>query len=196
MARGVKRRFDLRVVMQSDHDSWMNNDLLIEMALFEAGRPLMVVPYTQRERLNLEKILCCWDGSRTAARAINDALPFLRRAKAVELLTVTTEKNPDGCEIPGIDIGAHLARHDIKVEVAATAVIVASVIPLALLVPFAWLAEGTSLATLVVFALVNTALLKLRYRRAVSPHPHVSVRIWVPALGLVACIAMILSSLL
>lgn len=96
-------------------------------------------------------------------------------------------------ELPRILAGIHPAT---GTPVAATAVIVASVIPLALLVPFAWLAEGTSLATLVVFALVNTALLKLRYRRVVSPHPHVSVPIWVPALGLVACIAMIPSSLL
>lgn len=117
MFSSMARRFDLSVVMQSDHDSWMNNDLLIEMALFESGRPLVVVPYTQRERLKLEKIVCCWDGSRTAARAINDALPFLKRAQAVELLTVSTEKNHNGREVPGIDIGAHLARHDIKVEV-------------------------------------------------------------------------------
>jgi amino acid transporter len=96
-------------------------------------------------------------------------------------------------ELPRILARIHPAT---GTPVVATAVIVASVIPLALSVPFAWLAEGTSLATLVVFALVNTALLKLRYRRAVSPHPHVSVPIWVPALGLVACIAMILSSLL
>lgn len=80
--------------------------------------------------------------------------------------------------------------------VMATALIVSCVIPLALSVRFAWLAEGTSLATLVVFALVNASLLKLRYRRALSPYPHVNVPIWVPALGVVACIAMIASSLL
>lgn len=80
--------------------------------------------------------------------------------------------------------------------VMATALIVSCVILLALSVRFAWLAEGTSLATLVVFALVNASLLKLRYRRALSPYPHVNVPIWMPALGVVACIAMIASSLL
>lgn len=117
MFSSMARRFDLSVVMQSDRDSWINNDFLIEMALFESGRPVMVVPYTQRDGLKLERIVCCWDGSRTAARAINDALPFLRRARAVELLTVLTEKSPGGREIPGVDIGAHLARHGIKVGV-------------------------------------------------------------------------------
>ncbi len=96
-------------------------------------------------------------------------------------------------DLPRVLAGVHSAT---GTPVVATALIVASVIPLALSVPFAWLAEGTSLATLVVFALVNTALLRLRCRRTLSSHPHVSVPIWVPALGVVACIAMIASSLL
>lgn len=78
---------------------------------------------------------------------------------------------------------------------AATLLIVASVIPLALAVPFAWLAESTSLATLGVFGLVNLALLRLRYRRVASSGPHVTVPIWVPALGLATCVAMIASAL-
>lgn len=80
--------------------------------------------------------------------------------------------------------------------VVATMLIVACVIPLALLVPFAWLAEGTSVATLIVFAFVNIALLRLRYRGVPSDESRVSVPIWVPALGVVACLAMIGSSLL
>jgi len=78
----------------------------------------------------------------------------------------------------------------------ATALIAASVIALALSVPFERLAEGTSLATLAVFALVNLSLLRLRHRRVRSPGPHVSIPVWVPAAGLVTCLAMIASALL
>jgi basic amino acid/polyamine antiporter, APA family len=78
----------------------------------------------------------------------------------------------------------------------ATALIVASAIPLALLVPLEGLAESTSLATLVVFALVNLALLRLRYRRVPSNAPHVRVPIWMPVVGLASCAAMIASALL
>jgi APA family basic amino acid/polyamine antiporter len=77
----------------------------------------------------------------------------------------------------------------------ATACIVASVIPLALFAPLAPLAEATSLATLAVFALVNLALLRLRYRRVPSNIPHVTVPIWIPAIGLVTCIAMMMGAL-
>jgi APA family basic amino acid/polyamine antiporter len=78
----------------------------------------------------------------------------------------------------------------------ATAFVVVSVIPLALLVPLTALAEITALATLVVFALVNLALLRLRYLRTVSRVPHITVPVWVPAIGLVTCAAMIASALL
>jgi basic amino acid/polyamine antiporter, APA family len=77
----------------------------------------------------------------------------------------------------------------------ATACIAASVVPLALLVPIAPLAEATSLATLAVFALVNLALLRLRYRGVTSNIPHVTVPIWIPAIGLVTCVAMMAGAL-
>jgi basic amino acid/polyamine antiporter, APA family len=72
----------------------------------------------------------------------------------------------------------------------ATACIAAAVVPLALFVPLTRLAEGTSLATLALFALVNLALLRLRYRGVPSNIPHVTVPIWIPAIGLVTCVAM------
>jgi APA family basic amino acid/polyamine antiporter len=78
----------------------------------------------------------------------------------------------------------------------ATALIVASVIVLALTVSLERLAESTSVATLVIFALVNLALLRLRYRRTPSQGPHVSVPVWVPIAGLATCVAMIASALL
>ena len=78
----------------------------------------------------------------------------------------------------------------------ATLLIAASVIALALTVPFERLAESTSLATLVVFALVNLSLLRLRHRRVQTHGPHVRVPIWVPAAGLATCVAMIASALL
>jgi APA family basic amino acid/polyamine antiporter len=78
----------------------------------------------------------------------------------------------------------------------ATALIVAAIIPFALLIPLAWLAESTSIATLIVFAMVNLALLRIRYRGEKSATPHLTVPIWAPVAGLVTCLAMIGSALL
>jgi nucleotide-binding universal stress UspA family protein len=114
------RNFDLGIIMQTDDDRGFNNDLLIEAALFGSGRPLIVVPYTERSGLKLDRVVCCWDGSRAAARAINDALPLLRKANAVELLIVENEKTAEDDMLRHVEIGRHLARHDVKVEVETT----------------------------------------------------------------------------
>lgn len=113
----IARRFDVSVLMQSDEEKDAFNDLVIEAALFDSGRPLIVVPYIQKDGVKLDRVVCCWDGSRSAARAVNDALPLLRKAKAVELFTVINEKYEKENEIRGADIGSHLARHGLNVEV-------------------------------------------------------------------------------
>jgi nucleotide-binding universal stress UspA family protein len=113
----LARRFDLSVLMQSEPDG-VDNDDMIETSLFESGRPLIVVPYIQKEGLKLDHVVCCWDGSRAAARAINDALPLLVKATAVDLLIVQNEKtNTAPNEIRGAEMAKHLARHDAKVEI-------------------------------------------------------------------------------
>lgn len=78
----------------------------------------------------------------------------------------------------------------------ATALIVTATLALALLFPFERLAEGTSLATLLVFALVNGALLRLRHRGVHTPGPHVRMPMWVPVAGLITCLAMMTAAVL
>jgi nucleotide-binding universal stress UspA family protein len=112
----LARRFDLSIVKQSEPSRAMVEELLIEAALFESGRPVVVVPYTQKEPLKLERVLVCWDRSRNAARAIADAMPFLERAKSIDLLTVSS-KDTKRDEPSGADISDHLARHGLKVEI-------------------------------------------------------------------------------
>ena len=114
------RRFDLSVLMQSEPNV-VNNDDMIETSLLESGRPLVVVPYIQREGLQLNRVICCWDGSRAATRAINDALPLLVRAGTIDLLIVLNEKTgSEEHEIRGIELEKHFARHDVKVEIETT----------------------------------------------------------------------------
>ena len=83
----IARTFDLSVVGQADPNS-LRDDLMVEGALFDSGRPVLVVPYIQRTGLKLDRVMACWDGSRNAARAINDAMPFLMRAKVVDVVTI------------------------------------------------------------------------------------------------------------
>jgi nucleotide-binding universal stress UspA family protein len=113
----LARRFDLSVFMQSEPNG-VDNDDMIEASLFDSGRPLIVVPYIQKEGLKLDHVVCCWDGSRAAARAVNDGLPLLVKAATVDLLIVVNEKtNTPPNEIRGVEMAKHLARHDVKVQI-------------------------------------------------------------------------------
>jgi nucleotide-binding universal stress UspA family protein len=111
----IARRFDITVVGQAQREQGATDELIIEGALFESGRPVIVVPYIQKNGLTLERVLACWDGGRTAARAIADAMPFLERAKAVDLVIVAEERKND--ELTGVRMSEHLARHGVAVSV-------------------------------------------------------------------------------
>jgi len=83
----------------------------------DSGRPLLVVPQG-REVFAGDRIIVAWDGSAKAARALNDALPLLRAATQVELVSVTGEKGLAHA-VPGAEIAPHLARHGVTVNVLA-----------------------------------------------------------------------------
>ncbi len=111
----IARRYDLAVVGQARPKEGATEELLIEGALFESGRPILVVPYAQTRAVTLERVLVCWDGSRPATRAIADALPFLKRAKAIDIVAVSGERGKGG-ELAGTNMARHLGRHGLKVE--------------------------------------------------------------------------------
>jgi nucleotide-binding universal stress UspA family protein len=110
----IARRFDVAVVGQARPKEGASEELLIEGALFESGRPVVVVPHVQTQGVTLERVLVCWDGSRPATRAIADALPFLRRAKAIDIVAVSGERGK-GSELVGTNMARHLARHGLEV---------------------------------------------------------------------------------
>jgi nucleotide-binding universal stress UspA family protein len=111
----IARRFDLSIVSQPRPESPGSDAMVVESVLFGSGRPVLIVPYIQSAGLKLERVMVCWDGSRSAARATADALPLMAKAATTEVVTVT-EGSADQDEIPGIDLAGHLARHDIKIE--------------------------------------------------------------------------------
>jgi nucleotide-binding universal stress UspA family protein len=112
----LARSFDLSVIRQAEPNKAEQEVPIIEGALFESGRSVIVVPYVQTQGAKFNCVMVGWDGSRTAARAIGDAMPVLERAKMIEVFTVVAGPTKN-TELPGIDIGQHLSRHGLKVEV-------------------------------------------------------------------------------
>ena len=112
----IGRRFDLVVVGQPERDKSTPDQIIDEGVLFESGRPVIFVPFIHKGGMTLDRIMICWDGSRAAARAVADALPFLKKARQVEIVIVSDKPSRKN-EIPGADLGQHLARHSLEVEI-------------------------------------------------------------------------------
>lgn len=112
----MARRFDLVVAGQPDREDTVPGGILEEGALFESGRPVIIVPFIHKGGLKLERVMVCWDGSRTATRAVADALPLMKKTKSVEVVIVANDRGKSD-EVPGADLGQHLARHGLEVDV-------------------------------------------------------------------------------
>ena len=106
------RNFDLIVTglhSQSLSDGHLsaNPDLIA----LHCGRPVLVVPNGYSAKGLADHALVAWDGRRSAARALGDALPILEETAKVTLLTIG--KKP----VPGTDVLLrNMARHKIEVE--------------------------------------------------------------------------------
>jgi len=115
------RTADLVIAQQNDPDADTRLRADVEALLFESGRPLLLVPYTFAGRSSpFKKVLLAWNGSKEAARAAFDALPFMKEAGNVEVLTVDARDTIDqDAETAGAAIAASLARHGIEVTMRA-----------------------------------------------------------------------------
>lgn len=92
--------------------------VILEAILFDAGRPLLLMPSEWRGQNLGERVLIGWNASREAVRAVNDALPVLKRARQVVVATVDARPSASGHgEAPGRELAAHLARHGVSVDV-------------------------------------------------------------------------------
>ena len=114
------RYADLVVVGQQNEEwpSGVGHELERAMPL-AAGRPVLVVPYAFQASGPARRILVAWNASREAARAVTDALPILRRASHVHVVTANARASSAGHgEEPGADIGLFLTRHGVKVTVS------------------------------------------------------------------------------
>ncbi len=91
---------------------------LPEEVLLAAARPVLVVPFIGAAQVPGRKILVAWDAGREAARAVGDALPFLRAAETVTVLSVEPKGGAAGHGAePGADIARYLARQGCEVSV-------------------------------------------------------------------------------
>ncbi len=112
------RLFDLIVVGRPIEGEPTPTVSMLETALFDSGRPVLLAPPTAPREIG-KSIVIAWNASTESARTVALAMPFLTRAESVRVLTI------EGGSVPGPgpdELATMLQRHGI----AATAVSVAT----------------------------------------------------------------------
>jgi nucleotide-binding universal stress UspA family protein len=117
----VARSADLVVIGQddpNDPEAYVC-DHFPENVVMLAGGPVLIVPYAGTFNAIGKRILVAWDQSREATRAVHDALPFLKQAEHVTILTASAHHsdtaNPNG-RSQAAELTGTLARHGVRAD--------------------------------------------------------------------------------
>jgi nucleotide-binding universal stress UspA family protein len=103
------------VVATTSTGALLNDRALAEHLLFQSARPVIVVPTGWSGAWACRRVLVAWDFSRSAARALSDALPLLRMADEVRLMSFGDDKAFD-TSIEGADVVQALARRGVTAQ--------------------------------------------------------------------------------
>ncbi|MGY3617058.1 universal stress protein [Bradyrhizobium sp. USDA 10063] len=117
IAGAAARLHDLTIALQPEFENHMFDNYLSTEILFQAGGPILFMPYTFRGAFDPQRIGICWDGSRLASRALRDAMPLLRQADALTIITITNSSS-----IPAEATPERLVQHLARVGLPARTV--------------------------------------------------------------------------
>src|SRR3546814_15630144 len=85
------RLFDLIVVGRPVKGASTPSMSMLEAALFDSGRPILIAPPTPPQTVG-DHCVIAWNGSSEAARTIAFAMPLPAKAKKVTVLTVEEDR--------------------------------------------------------------------------------------------------------
>ncbi len=113
---------DLTIASQDQGlEEYGSRHKVAEEIMFAGGRPVLFIPTAGSYTGIGDHVTVAWDGSREAARACFDALPFLKKAKEVRLLSVNPDETAmSGANLPGSEMATALSRHDVRCEASHT----------------------------------------------------------------------------
>ena len=110
----LARHYDLVITgFQSDIPGEEHHVVSPDMIALRSGRPVLVVPDNYSAPALSDHALLAWDGERSAARALGDAMDILEGKRRLTVLTVGNQEPPEP-----VDGGLlrHLERHGIAAQ--------------------------------------------------------------------------------
>lgn len=96
----ISRVFDLTVVGRPDPAQGLPRMTTLEAALFDSGRPVLIVPPEFKGGYG-KNVVISWNCSTESSHTIATALPLLRKAQKVTVLTIpeATVPGPSGAQL-------------------------------------------------------------------------------------------------
>ena len=110
------RAADLVIVSQSKNrylEDFFRHQLP-EQIVVKSGCPVLIIPRKWRVKTTIASVLVAWRSDREAVRAVRDSLEFLKKAKRVQVLTVSKNNEAEG--LPANQLLMYLARHGVDAE--------------------------------------------------------------------------------
>ena len=110
---------DLTVIGQAPLSGGDLNDYegVADEVVLGAGRPVLLVPHSGTFPEFGSRVLVAWDGGRESVRALADALPLLKDAQSVRVVTVEETADATRIRRPTLDDAVRfLHDHGIKAE--------------------------------------------------------------------------------
>ncbi|MBB3261886.1 nucleotide-binding universal stress UspA family protein [Paraburkholderia bannensis] len=107
------RSADLTIIGQAnpnDPETFVS-DHFSETVVLGTGGPVLLVPNTGYFETVGTRVLIGWNGSREAARAVHDAIPFIVSAAHVTIATSSSTFSPAPSQASCSELAAMLARH-------------------------------------------------------------------------------------
>lgn len=117
----MARFADLVVVSQYDPDEALTEPgwRIPEYVAITSARPVLVIPCASAPEPG-RHVLVAWNGSRESSAALQAALPLMRRAARVRIVSF---RSPDDADLLDdrwqADLAAYLARHGVEADIVA-----------------------------------------------------------------------------
>lgn len=108
------RLADLVVVARPENGSEVPSLMTLNAGLMESGRPMLLAPLKAPPAFG-DRIAVAWNGSAEAGRAVGAALPLMRLASSVVILSIAEDERTTSATAG--ELAAYLAWHGITAEI-------------------------------------------------------------------------------
>lgn len=118
LAARAARYADLTLIPPAGPEGGALQAWVLNGALFESGRPVLLLPAGKVRFPQARRVMIAWDASVEASKAVRDAVEIMKASEAVDAVLIDPVPSFEGHgPEPGADLAAYLARHGIAVTV-------------------------------------------------------------------------------